>query len=113
MRDLFWAHPTSIQLLNAFCSVLIMDCTYKTNRYRLPPLEIVGVTSTNLTFSVAFVYLEAERVDNYTWAMEKLQSLLFADRLANVIVTDRELALMNAVRLVFPTTTNLLCRWHK
>ena len=50
VRDLFWAHPTSIQLLNAFCSVLIMDCTYKTNRYRLPLLEIVGVTSTNLTF---------------------------------------------------------------
>ena len=112
VRDLFWAHPTSIQLLNAFCSVLIMDCTYKTNRYRLPLLEIVGVTSTNLTFSVAFVYLEAERVDNYTWAMEKLQSLMFFDRLPNVIVTDRELALMNAVRLVFPTTTNLLCRWH-
>ena len=110
MRDLFWAHPTSIQLLNAFCSVLIMDCTYKTNRYRLPLLEIVGVTSTNLTFSVAFVYLEAERVDNYTWAMEKLQSLMFADRLPNVIVTDRELALMNVGRLVFPTTTNLLCR---
>ena len=65
-----------------------MDCTYKTNRYRLPLLEIVGVTSTNLTFSMAFVYLEAKRVDNYTWAMEKLQSLMFADRLPNVIVTD-------------------------
>ena len=79
VRDMFWAHPTSIQLLNAFFSVLIMDCTYKTNRYRLQLLEIVGVTSTNLTFSVASVYLEAERVDNYTWAMEKLQSLMFAD----------------------------------
>ena len=89
-----------------------MDCTYKTNRYCLPLLEIVGVTSTNLTFSVAFVYLEAEHVDNYTWAMEKLQSLMFADRLPNVIVTDRELALINVVRLVFPITTNLLCRWH-
>ena len=44
--------------------------------------------------------------------MEKLQSLMFADRLPNVIVFDRELALMNAVRLVFPTTTNLRFRWH-
>ena len=44
--------------------------------------------------------------------MEKLQSLMIADRLPNVIVPDRELALMNAVRLVFPTTTNLLCIWH-
>ncbi|XP_038683031.1 uncharacterized protein LOC119983416 [Tripterygium wilfordii] len=65
MRDLFFAHPTSVDLLRTFPEILIMDCTYKTNRYRLSLLEIVGITSTNLTFSVAFVYLEAERKDNY------------------------------------------------
>ena len=30
--DLLWAHPTTIDLLHDFSSVLIMDCTYKTNR---------------------------------------------------------------------------------
>ncbi|KAI8573105.1 hypothetical protein RHMOL_Rhmol01G0252400 [Rhododendron molle] len=34
------------------------------------------------------------------------------DALPNVIVTDRELALMNAIRSVFPDATNLLCRFH-
>ena len=29
-----------------------------------------------------------------------------------VIVTDRDLALMNAVKTVFPEFTNLLCRFH-
>ena len=29
-----------------------------------------------------------------------------------VIVTDRDLALMNAVKTVFPECTNLLCRFH-
>ncbi|XP_060960635.1 uncharacterized protein LOC133031210 [Cannabis sativa] len=31
----------------------VMDCTYKTNMYRFPLLEIVGVTSTEYTFSIA------------------------------------------------------------
>ena len=30
--DLFWAHPVSLELLRTFSHVLIMDCTYKTNR---------------------------------------------------------------------------------
>ena len=29
-----------------------------------------------------------------------------------VIVTDRDLSLMNAVKTVFPDATNLLCRFH-
>ena len=53
VQDLFWAHPGSIDLLRAFPRVLIMDCTDKTNRYRIPLLESMGVTSTDLTFSIA------------------------------------------------------------
>ncbi|XP_028078799.1 uncharacterized protein LOC114280614 [Camellia sinensis] len=69
VTDLFWAHPVSLDLLCTFPRVLIMDCTYKTNRYRLPLLEIVGVTSTHMTFSVAIAYLQTARVDNYAWAL--------------------------------------------
>lgn len=29
-----------------------------------------------------------------------------------VIATDRELALMNSIKVVFPTTKNLICIWH-
>ncbi|KAL5190965.1 hypothetical protein HKD37_04G010299 [Glycine soja] len=34
------------------------------------------------------------------------------DHLSVVIVTDRDLALMNAVKTVFPESTNLLCKFH-
>ncbi|XP_058752123.1 putative protein FAR1-RELATED SEQUENCE 10 [Vicia villosa] len=32
VRDIFWAHPDSVKLLNLFPTVLIMDATYKTNK---------------------------------------------------------------------------------
>ena len=63
--DLVFVHPTSIQLLRSFPHVLIMDCTYKTNRYCMPLLEIVEVSSTDMTFFVCFDYIEAEREGNY------------------------------------------------
>jgi len=58
VSDIFWTHPDSLKLLNAFSNVLLMDTTYKTNKYRLPLLEVVGVTSTDLTFSAAFAKIE-------------------------------------------------------
>ncbi|KAL8497979.1 hypothetical protein ACS0TY_021359 [Phlomoides rotata] len=96
IRDLFFAHPKSIDLVRAFPKVLLMDCTYKTNRYRMPLLEIVGVTPTNLTFCVACAFMNAEREDNYTWALSTLRSLMVDLCLPNLIITDGELALMRA-----------------
>ncbi|XP_058755819.1 uncharacterized protein LOC131629037 [Vicia villosa] len=48
--------------------------------YRLSKREIVGVTSTKLTFSVVFAYLEHEREENFTWALEKLKELFTWDK---------------------------------
>ncbi|KAK3189410.1 hypothetical protein Dsin_028971, partial [Dipteronia sinensis] len=89
ITDLFWVHRSTIELLQAFPCVLIMDCTYKTNKYRYPLLEIVGVTSTNLTFCVGFALFQFEREDNYVWALEKLKKIMEDKMLPSVIVTDR------------------------
>ncbi|XP_052209388.1 PKS-NRPS hybrid synthetase cheA-like [Diospyros lotus] len=112
ITDLFWSHPMAIKLLNVFPHVLIMDCTYKSNRYKYSLLEIVGVTSTELTFSVAFAFMDHEYEVNYTWAMEKLRSIMTPNTFPGVVVTNRELGLMNAIHKVFPITTILLCRCH-
>ncbi|KAK1278378.1 hypothetical protein QJS04_geneDACA016887 [Acorus gramineus] len=112
VSDIFFTHPTSIQLIKAFPLVFMMDCTYKTNRYRMPLLEIVGVTSTGKTFAAAFMYLHGEKEDNYTWAMECFNSLFDGSPSPKVIITDHELGLMKAVATVFPMTINFLCRVH-
>lgn len=113
VRDIFWAHPDAMKLLNVFHIVLIIDSTYMTNKYRLPLVEIVGVTSTDLTFTVAFAYLESKRADDFAWALQKLRVLFFKDdAIPQVIVTDKDISLMNAVQSVFPSSTQLFCQSH-
>lgn len=68
----------------------------------MPLLEILGVTSTNLIFSVAFAFLNVEKEDNYMWAVQCLRHVLDSEVAPSIIVTDRELALMNALNHVFP-----------
>ncbi|KAL5133194.1 putative protein FAR1-RELATED SEQUENCE 10 [Glycine soja] len=71
VRDLFWCHPDAVKLCNTCHLVFFIDDTYKTNRYRLPLLDFVGMTPTEMTFSVGFAYLEGERVNNLVWALER------------------------------------------
>ncbi|GKC80387.1 FAR-RED impaired response 1-like protein [Tanacetum coccineum] len=81
-------------------------------RYPLPLLEIVGVTPTNMTFCVAFVFMHKEKTHNYEWALRCLKSLMDGCMFPRVIVTDRELALINAYNSIFPDAKGLLCTWH-
>ena len=53
-----------------------MDSTYKTNLYRMPLFEIVGVTSTYLTYSVGFSFMTSKKEDNFTWDYQMLLKLL-------------------------------------
>ncbi|XP_058748401.1 protein FAR1-RELATED SEQUENCE 5-like [Vicia villosa] len=70
VHDIFWAHSESIKLFNTFPSVHIIDSTYKTNKYRLPLLEVIGVTSMENAFSVGFAFLESEKENKVTWALD-------------------------------------------
>ncbi|KAL5127339.1 Protein FAR1-RELATED SEQUENCE 5 [Glycine soja] len=113
VRDIFWCHPDAMKLVSACNLVFLINNTYKTNRYRLLLLDFVGVTSTKMTFSAGFAYVEGERVNNLVWALQRFRCLLLKrDALSGVIVTDKDQTLMNAVKDVFPECTNLLCNFH-
>ena len=113
VRDIFWCHPDAVKLDNAYNLVFLINSTYKTNRYRLPLLDFVGVTPTGMPFSAGFAYLEGERLNNVIWALERFRDIfLRRDALPGLIVTDRDLALMNVMKIVFPKCTNLLCSFH-
>ncbi|XP_012573076.1 uncharacterized protein [Cicer arietinum] len=64
-----------------------------------------------MTFCVGFAYLQSEYVDNFTWALQMVKEHTTSGEV-EVIVTDRDLALMNAVENVFPKAVNLLCLFH-
>ncbi|KAH1254742.1 Protein FAR1-RELATED SEQUENCE 5 [Glycine max] len=113
VRDIFWSHYDAVKLGNACNLVFLIDNTYKTNRYRLSLLDIVGVTPIEMTFSIAFAYLEGECLNHVVWGLQWFQGFfLKREALPGVIVTDRDLALMSAVKTVFPEANNFLCRFH-
>lgn len=109
-----FAHPQSLAYLKCYPDLLILDCTYKTNKYKMPLLDIVGVDACQRSFCIAFAFLSGEDEGDYVWALDRLRSMyeLCGARLPAVILTDRCLACMNAVSRCFPDAASLLCLWH-
>ncbi|KAJ5120389.1 uncharacterized protein N7515_009777 [Penicillium bovifimosum] len=76
-----------------------MDCTYKTNRYHFPLLDIIGESSVGKSFYVGLAFIANEREPAYTQVLRWLQGLLDQQQIPypKTIMTDKEKALRNEV----------------
>ncbi|MBW0575764.1 hypothetical protein O181_115479 [Austropuccinia psidii MF-1] len=111
ITSLFFTHPLSIKLLHGFPHVIIMDYTYKTNKYKMPLFLIVGFSSTNKNFSGDFCLMKNETEPSCTWALNKyIKKVLNNTNLAPppVIVVDGDLALKNSLKKIFPDSKVML-----
>lgn len=72
---------------NAF----LADSTYKTNRYGLPLLNIVGIFPTKQTFNACFTFMISEKEKYYIWAISQFKEFIEYKEEGIVILTDREL----------------------
>ena len=108
-----FAHPEAIRYAETYNKVFVLDCTYRTNRYKMPLLHIVGISPSNTSFSVAFCLMQNEQEESYIWCLETFFSWLRpTPHFHPVLCTDRDLALLNAIKAICPTYDHLLCIWH-
>lgn len=114
ITHLFFSRGSTQNLLKDNPEVLTMDCTYKTNRFKMPLFVISGQTALNTTFYVAFCFLCTETIEDYIWALNRLKVLYTQLEIPalTVAITDMERGLMSALENVFPSTNHLLCLWH-
>ena len=114
LEGLFFCRKSSQRILELNSEVLILDATYKTNRFNMPLLVITGVTCLNTSFYAAFAFMKSEHTPEYTWVLQQLKALYDHLRLPypNVLLTDCQNALINACIFTFPEATHLLCVWH-
>ncbi|XP_074321446.1 protein FAR1-RELATED SEQUENCE 5-like [Silene latifolia] len=112
LTHVFMAHPEAVKMFRSYYYVVLIDSTYKTNLYRLPLVEMVGVTPDGKSFVIAYALVNHESEDGYLWVLRKLKALLNDVVQPNAIVTDCEAGLLNAIPIVFPDSSHLLCLWH-
>ena len=111
IQSLFFAHKKQIELLHANPDVLLMDCTYRTNKFKLPLLHILGYTNLGTFFSAGFCFLRNETQQDYYWAISTFLSKTETPY-PQVFISDQEDALKSAACELLPSIPQLLCVWH-
>jgi hypothetical protein len=87
LTAIFFAHSESVLYLHQNPDILILDCTYKTNRYDMPLLDMIGVDALQKSFCIAFAFLLGESEEDYSWALQHLKAL-YQHTLPSVILID-------------------------
>ncbi|KAI5668274.1 hypothetical protein M9H77_18127 [Catharanthus roseus] len=82
LSDIVVAYLTSIEMTRTWPYVLILDTTYKTNKYNMPLLEAVGMTPIGKNFTVATVFMCNEQATMYTWVFQQIKHLYFSSAMS-------------------------------
>jgi hypothetical protein len=69
LKCLFFAHPESLKYFQKNPNVLLLDYTYKTNKFKMPFLHIVGVDNTGQNFELTYCFLSGKTEGDYNFAI--------------------------------------------
>ena len=116
LTRLFVALPSSIEHLKANHRILLLDATYKTNRFDMPLVNTASIDNCNNSFFISTGFLSGEAEDDYNWIVEcnvDLWALACSSAtIPQVAVTDADGALIKAIKAKLPTSKAFLCKWH-
>jgi len=98
------------RLFNLSNDIILVDTTYKTNRFRMSLLVIAGINEDSKLFLLGFALLSSEQEDNVKWAFEHLFKHLAKKPL--IICSDSCPTLNKVFASLLPETHHLLCGWH-
>jgi MULE transposase domain len=112
VHTLSCTHKTSLDNLRLNSYVPFIDCTYKTNQYPMPHLDITGLTAC-ISFYVG-LRLQATNAGVLQVCFEESRGHLSPAQpsFSEVHSTNKDKALLKAICEVFPQTYSMLCHWH-
>lgn len=106
---IFSSHQMKKQYLK-FNDILLLDSTYRTNKYRLPLYVIAGVNENSKTFIIGFGFVRSEEKKDVNWILSELFTFLGFP--PTLICTDSCPTIGRVVRDIMPEMMHLICAWH-
>lgn len=70
-----------------FLDIIIVDATYKKNRFSLPLISIIGIDNLGHNIMLAFSLMKDEKKESYKWLFQELKKIWKRDPL-NIISDD-------------------------
>jgi hypothetical protein len=114
LNALFVTRVNQLRTFRSCPELLEVDCTYNTNRHKLPLCILIGIDQHMRTFIAGVAIIRRETWDFYAWMFCALLKLSGLDSSCiKTIITDNDAALANSIHAVFgDATKHQLCVYH-
>jgi len=85
-----------------FLDIVIIDTTYRRNRFNLPLVNVIGINNCGQNIMLAFSLLSEETSDSYTWFFNKLKEAWGTLKPLNFVTDDcKEIKQGKIIYIVF------------
>ncbi|XP_030550658.1 protein FAR-RED IMPAIRED RESPONSE 1 [Rhodamnia argentea] len=111
LRNVFWVDAKGRIDYGNFGDVVFFDTTYIKSEYRLPFAPFIGVNHHSQSFLLGCAFLADETKSTYVWLMQAWRRAM-GGRAPQVILTDQEKALKEAIAEVLPESRHCFCLWQ-
>lgn len=118
LQIFFWNNAPHIrEFARRFTSnaLLVVDCTFRTNRRGLPLMIAMAKSNTNTSFPIAFSWVPEEDAESYAFFYETLRAELYRDiPEPAVVLTDLSSGMIRAYDILkcLPHSQLQYCQWH-
>jgi hypothetical protein len=75
INHFFFSKKSSQIILKVNYEILVMNCTYKTNKYKMSFFIISDQIALHKNFYVAFCFMTKEKQNDYVWILQQLKAL--------------------------------------
>jgi hypothetical protein len=113
VKNLFFVHPDCFKMIKENLDCIQIDATYKTNKFYMPLLHIVGVTMHHTVYDIGFAFMGGENHEHYAWHINAMHKLFKELNVTpKCFVTDHDDALKAALTALYPAVPQRCCIWH-
>ena len=99
-----------IEILYKNCKILIINCIYKTNKYKISLLTIIEYIVINFTFIINFIFLIKKTANYYDWIFNYLKTLYVSLKFFNfcIIIINQNLILIKIIDVQYSVKTKYI-----
>ena len=114
IKTLFFVNKNIKNILCKNLEMLVINYTYKTNRYNMFLLNIVHHIVIKITFYIDFAFIDKEKKNRYMWVIDQLKTLYKSLSIDDftIVVIDLNLDLINVLKKFYLDVHVFIYIWH-
>ena len=81
-------------------NIIIINCTYKTNRYSIPLCHITGRACIKKTFNIVYTFLNRKHKETYNLVILHIKNVFYnwlPDKKPAIVIIDKEITFKNTL----------------